>query len=257
MRPEESPPNKLEAFFLALGGLASQLVDFLRSLPEVRSYRWEAVRQCDTFLTETLPIGLFTGFFAGVGAGMHGQNLSSLLFSHYSYVSIITRFGILELFPLILGLILAGKVGATVAAEVASMKVNGQLDALRTMSIRPAAYLGWPRVLAAVAMLPVVVVISDMCAYLSSYLMSVHLFGWVSTPDFLRGLKSDFSVPFAFVHIVLKPALFGFLIVFLGYFFGERASLGAKGVGRASTTAAVAISLVLVVVNYLIGVVTN
>jgi phospholipid/cholesterol/gamma-HCH transport system permease protein len=198
-------------------------------------------------------LGLLIAAILGIGDSMQAKTQATVLIAHQFIVSTIFKFGILDLYPFILGLVLAGKIGSSVAAEIGSMQITGQIDALKTMSIRPVSYLGWPRVAASMIMFPLITIISDVFAMVSLSLVSLYVYAWVSYADLVAGLRANFSPAFLVTQMVLKPAFFGFFICFIGYFFGSRSRRGAKGVGQASVQAAVVSALAILFLNYIIG----
>lgn len=223
-------------------------LDLIRNVRELGRYWPEALLQIDKFIRSTLPIGLFIGVFSGIGSAIQSGDRVLNAVPHTVVVSSIFKSGIITLFPCILALVLAGKVGSAQAAEVGSMKISDQVDALRTLAIDPIGYLGWPRLAAAVIMVPVVTVFSDICSTLVFYLASLVIHP-ISPRDFLVGLKLNFSPGYMAVHMILKPALFGSVIAFFGFFYGLEAQEGAKGIGLSSTKAMVVSSLLIIALN--------
>lgn len=249
--------NRILLFFVAFNEIFLQFVDFVKHIPEIPKYWPEASRQINKHIFGTLPLGLFIAFFVGIGSSLQGRKQAAILVAHQIIVNIIFKFGIINLYPFILALVLAGKIGSSVAAEIGTMNITEQIDALKTMSIRPVGYLGWPRVSASMIMLPLITIFSDICATISMGMASVYVFAWVSYDDLVAGLKLDFNFSFLLVQMVVKPAIFGFVICFIGYFCGTRARKGAKGVGQASIQAAVLSALIIIGLNYLIGELTR
>ena len=250
---DTAPTNRILVFFVAVYEIFLQAVDFVKHIPEIPKYWPETSKQINKHIFMTLPLGMVIGCFVGIGSSLQGKSQASIWVAHQIIVNIIFKFGILDLYPFILGLVLAGKIGSSVAAEIGSMNITGQIDALKTMSIHPVGYLGWPRVAASMIMMPLTTVFSDVCAMIAMGLVSLHVFRWVSYDDLVVGLKAGFSLAFLIVQMIVKPAIYGFIICFLGYFFGSKARQGAKGVGQASIQSAVVSALVIIFLNYLIG----
>ena len=245
--------RKIGEFFAAFYELFCQLWDFLKSVPDIPKYWAEASKQINRHILETLPLGLLIAVILGIGDSMQAKTQASVLIARQFVVNTIFKFGILDLYPFVLGLVLAGKIGSSVAAEIGSMQITGQIDALKTMSIRPVSYLGWPRVAASMIMFPLITIISDVVAVLSLSLVSLYVYAWVSYADLVAGLRTNYSPRFLITQMILKPAFFGFFIGFIGYFFGSRSRRGAKGVGQASVQAAVVSALAILFLNYIIG----
>jgi hypothetical protein len=144
---------------------------------------------------------------------------------------------ILELGPVLTGLALAGRVGANIAAEIGTMRVTEQIDALETLGYDPFAYLVVPRVLAGVLMFPVVVAFANATGILAGWITALNLLD-MSTPEFVRGLRL-FFVPFDVVFSLIKAASFGLAVTAIGGFFGFHTMGGAAAVGRSTTQAVV------------------
>ncbi len=170
-----------------------------------------------------------------------------------SLVGLATRqMVILELGPLLTGLVLAGRVGARMTAEIGTMRVTEQIDALETLAYDPVAFLVLPRLLAAIIMLPVLTVFADSVGVGSGYLMGVYATG-ISPSDFRDGLKLGFGT-FQVVYSLLKATMFGGAISFFSAYEGYIAEAGAEGVGRSTATAVVITSVAILVLDALTAV---
>ena len=152
---------------------------------------------------------------------------------------------VLELGPLLTGLVLTGRVGARMTAEIGTMRVTEQIDALETLAYDPVAYLVVPRLLAALVMMPALVLLANAAAIVSAWLTLV-LGTDVTTGDYVAGLRLSF-VPFQIVYSLIKATLFGGTIAFVCSYEGYVTEAGAEGVGR-STAKAVVISAVTILV---------
>jgi phospholipid/cholesterol/gamma-HCH transport system permease protein len=245
---EKAARNAFGAAWSSFGEALRLGMSLVRNAPELARYWPETLAQVDKYIKNTLPLGLYIGFFSGFGSAIQFTDRALKTVPYAVAVNSIFRTGIIALFPCILGLVLAGKVGSAQAAEIGSMKISDQVDALKTLAINPVGYLGWPRVAAALIMVPVVTVFSDLCSVLTFYLGSLVIHP-IPAGDFIQGLKANFSAGYMLVHIILKPALFGFVISFISYFYGLRAQEGAKGIGLASTKAMVVASMLIIALN--------
>jgi phospholipid/cholesterol/gamma-HCH transport system permease protein len=153
----------------------------------------------------------------------------------------------LELAPVLTGLALAGRVGANIAAELGTMRVTEQVDALETLAYDPHAYLVVPRVLAGTIMFPVVVGLAMLVGLAAGWGASLGLLG-LSTPEFLKGARlffGDFDIRYG----LAKAASFGFAVTLIGCASGLRAQGGAEGVGRAATRAVVYSAVMILVLD--------
>jgi phospholipid/cholesterol/gamma-HCH transport system permease protein len=154
---------------------------------------------------------------------------------------------ILEMGPLLTGLVLTGRIGARMTAEIGTMRVTEQIDALETLAYDPVAYLVVPRVIAATVMLPFLVIIADFIGLLSGYYAAISLAG-MTAQDFSEGLRLAFST-FQVFYSLLKAMLFGTAIAIMGCYEGYITGSGAEGVGRSTSKAVVITSVVILVLD--------
>jgi phospholipid/cholesterol/gamma-HCH transport system permease protein len=158
---------------------------------------------------------------------------------------------ILELSPTIASLVLAGKIGSNIATEIGTMRVSEQIDALEVMGVNSAGYLVLPKIIAALFMLPALIIISMLLSILGGYL--VGMFAGIVSPDhFLSGAQSTFKV-FTFVFAMIKTFTFAFLISSVSSYQGYYADGGSVEVGRASTRAVVYSSVLILLFDYLLA----
>ena len=158
---------------------------------------------------------------------------------------------IIELGPVITALVVGGRVGASIAAELGTMKVTEQIDALRAMAINPIRYLVVPRLIASLIMLPVVTVFADAIAIFGGYVVSVTTVG-VSSHTYVVGLKQFFFVKDLYSGL-LKAMIFGGIISTMGCYYGFRTEGGAEGVGQATTRAVVGACVLVLISDYLLA----
>ncbi len=155
-----------------------------------------------------------------------------------------------ELAPVLAGLMVAGRVGASIAAEIATMRVTEQIDALQTLSVNPYKYLIAPRLLAATFMLPLLVLIGDIIGIFGGYMVSVYSLGF-SPASFLTQAWDALE----YIDVasgLYKSAVFGFIVATMGCYHGFNSARGAQGVGSATTNAVVSASILILIFNYLL-----
>src|SRR5436190_3563432 len=184
---------------------------------------------------DSLPIALFIAVFTGIVLSLLASYSFTGAVPLYFVGTLVEKTITMELAPVLTGLALAGRVGANIAAELGTMRVTEQIDALETLGYDPHSYLVVPRVLAGTVMFPVVVGAAMLAGVASGWLASVGLLD-LSSPDFVKGIRlffSDFDVRYGLV----KSASFGFTVTLVGCIRGLRAAGGAEGVGRAATSA--------------------
>ena len=198
----------------------------------------------------SLPVVGLTSIFAGMVLALQ----SYTGFARFSAEGAIANVGVLsitrELGPVLAGLMVAGRIGAAMAAEIGTMRVTEQIDALTTLSTNPMKYLVAPRLIAGFFMMPLLVLVADVIGVFGGYLVAVHKLGFnpsnylQSTWDFL-----EFS---DVVSGLVKASAFGFIITLMGCYHGYNSKGGAQGVGMATTNAVVSASILILCSDYIL-----
>ena len=197
----------------------------------------------------SLPVVGLTAFFTG-GVLALQIYIGGSRFNAESLVSSIVALGITrELGPVLAGLMVAGRVSAAIAAELGTMRVTEQIDALVTLSTNPFKYLVGPRIIAAVIALPLLVVVADTIGIMGGYIVGTRSLGFNSAA-YLKNTV-DFLEPHDVTSGLIKSAVFGFIIALMGCYHGFNSKGGAQGVGRATTNAVVSASILILAANYL------
>ena len=155
-----------------------------------------------------------------------------------------------ELGPVLAGLMVAGRVGAAMAAEIGTMRVTEQLDALKTLSTNPMSFLVAPRLLAGLITLPLLVAVADVIGVMGGYLVSIYKLGF-NPATYLHNTMQFLEVQDV-VSGLVKASAFGFIVTLLGCYHGYHSKGGAQGVGQATTNAVVTASILILCSNYLI-----
>ncbi len=155
-----------------------------------------------------------------------------------------------ELAPVMAGLMVAGRVGASFAAEIGTMKVTEQIDALTSLSTNPIKYLVVPRVIASTLMVPFLVFIGDIIGIQGGYMIGVHKLEFNSA-NYIKNTW-DVMETFDITSGLMKAAVFGFIIAILGCYNGYYSDGGAQGVGKATTNAVVSSSILILIFNYIL-----
>jgi phospholipid/cholesterol/gamma-HCH transport system permease protein len=196
----------------------------------------------------SLPVVGLTAFFTG-GALALQIYMGSDRFGAESFVPNIVVLGITrELGPVIAGLMVAGRVAAAIAAEIGTMRVTEQIDALTTLSTNPMKYLVVPRLVAAVVTLPLLVLIADAIGVFGGYVVSTQSLGF-NGAVYIKNTV-DFVTHDDVQSGVIKVAVFGFIIALMGCYNGFHSRGGAQGVGAATTNAVVSSSILILAANY-------
>ena len=223
--------------------------EVLRALGDVRTWMPLTVKQMRNVGVDSLPLAGTVAAFIGAVTGY--QTVYQLFpGAQLSAVGWIVRQSIvLELGPLITALVLAGRVGARMTAEIGTMRVTEQIDALETLAYDPVAYLVVPRVVAGVTMLPLVTTIAVATGITAGGLMVVA-FTHVTATDFTTGLHITF-IPFQVYYALIKATLFGAAISLIGSYEGYHADTGAEGVGSSTARTVVISSVVILLLDAL------
>jgi len=237
-------------FFVSVWEAWLLFIGTLKALPHIWFYRRQLGEQVYSFLVRTLPIAAVIAVFVGLGAMIQGTYQSSALIPRTYVINVIFKSTIIELCPIILSLVLAGRLGASLAAELGSMKISEQVEALETMSLDPVGFLVMPRVLAGMIMLPVMATFANFLAMFSVFFIATAVSDWISAKEFVIGLQMNFRPFELYFGSLIKPAINGFFIALIGSYFGLKTRGGALGVGRSSTNAVVASAVLIVFFDY-------
>lgn len=232
--PASVPHRRLHGFFALTG---RWVIEARRSLADVATWRPLLFPQMKKLGVDSVPVALFLAVFTGMVLAL----LSSYMFTRaiplYFVGTLVSKAVMLELGPVLTGMALAGRVGANVAAELGTMRVTEQVDALETLAISPHTYLVTPRVIAATLMFPVVTAMAMAVGVLSGWFTAVNILD-LSSSEFLRGAQQFYKFKDIWFGL-LKSASFGTAVATMGCFQGLHARGGAEGVGRATTRAVV------------------
>ncbi len=196
----------------------------------------------------SLPVVGLTAIFTGMVLALQSHTGFSRFEAQSAVATIVVLSMTRELGPVLAGLMVAGRVGASMAAELGTMRVTEQIDALTTLSTDPFKYLVWPRLIAGLLMLPLLVLVADIIGVFGGYIVGVYklnfgpydyihkTFEFLETQDVVSGL--------------VKAAVFGFLVALMGCYQGYNSRGGAQGVGAATTKAVVSASILILTANY-------
>jgi len=199
----------------------------------------------------SLPVVGLTAIFTGMVLALQ----SYTGFARFSAESAIPNVVIVsitrELGPVLAGLMVAGRVGAAMAAEIGTMRVTEQIDALNTLATNPFKYLIAPRLIAGLTMLPILVLVADIIGVFGGYIVSVHKLGF-NPATYLKNTV-DFMEVQDVVSGLVKAGAFGFLVTLMGCYHGYNSRGGAQGVGAATTNAVVTASILILCFTYFIA----
>jgi phospholipid/cholesterol/gamma-HCH transport system permease protein len=209
------------------------------------------MRQCELVGVNSIPIVLLTAVFTGgVLALQSYRGFDNPTIAAESVGAVVALSMLRELGPVLASLMVAGRVGAAMAAEIGTMRVTEQVDALVTLATNPMQYLVVPRMLALAVMMPLLATLANVVGIYGGYLVSVNVLGLNAHTYFE---KSFAIVEFSDISLGLVKALvFGVIIGLMGCYHGYATRGGAEGVGRATTTAVVYASVLILVSDYLL-----
>ena len=219
----------------------------VRALPDAATWARLLPGQMRRVGVDSLPVVVFIAAFTGVVLALQASYTFTGTVPLYIIGTVVGKTMMLELGPVLSGLALSGRVGASVAAELGTMKVTEQVDALETLAYNPQAYLVLPRVLAATLMVPLVVAIGTAVGIGTGWLASLALLD-LSSAEFVKGLQLLYRVKDTWYGLV-KSASFGCTIALVGCMVGLAARGGAEGVGTSTTRAVVASSVLILVLD--------
>lgn len=243
--------NRVIAVFEAVGGYAILAAQAARLVALGRVHWRNTFAQMAFIGVDSLPIALLTALSVGMVFTLQIANE----FIRYGATSVIGGVAAMaivrELGPTLTGVVFAGRVGAAIAAELGTMKVTEQIDALVSLASDPVRYLVVPRILACALMLPLLAFLADVVGVTGGYLVATGLKG--ITPNLFLESVRDLIGPADVLKGLFKAALFGWVVAIVGCWKGMSTRGGAQGVGAATTTSVVVSLITIFVSNYFLS----
>lgn len=213
-------------------------------------YGKQLLRQVIDIGYYSLPVVGLTTLFSGMVLALQSYTGFARFSAEDTVATVVVLSVTRELGPVLAGLMVAGRIGASMAAEIGTMRVTDQIDALDSLSTRPMQYLVAPRLVAGTICLPFLVLIGDVIGVFGGYLVGVYKLGFNPGLYLARTLE---YLEFSDVFLgLVKAAVFGFLIALMGCYHGYHSGRGAEGVGLATTNAVVSASILILISNYLV-----
>lgn len=214
-------------------------------------YKRRIIDEMDSLGVSSLGLVILLSLFMGAVICLQTATNIESPFIPMKLVGFATRESvILELSPTMLSLILAGKVGSSIASEIGSMRVTEQIDALDIMGVNSASYLILPKMTAALIFFPFLIIISMVLGIIGGYIVSVGT-GLLSTQDYIAGIHLDFKIYHVF-YALLKTLCFAAIITSVSAYYGYTVKGGSLQVGRSSTQGVVNSSVLILITNYLL-----
>jgi phospholipid/cholesterol/gamma-HCH transport system permease protein len=198
----------------------------------------------------SLPVVGLTALFTGMVLALQSYTGFARFQAEGSVATVVVLSISRELGPVLAGLMVAGRIGASMAAEIGTMRVTEQIDALSTLSTNPIKYLVVPRLIAGLTMLPLLVLVADIIGVFGGFLVAVYRLNF--NPALYLANTWEFLQVVDVVSGLVKAAVFGFFVALMGCYHGYHSRGGAEGVGTATTNAVVSASILILLSNYLI-----
>ena len=197
----------------------------------------------------SLPVVGMTALFTGMVLALQSYTGFARFNAESAIASVVVLSVTRELAPVLAGLMVAGRVGAAIAAEIGTMRVTEQIDALSTLSVNPFKYLIAPRLIAGTLMLPALVLVGDIIGVFGGFVVSIYKLGF--SPGSYLAQSWDILEAIDVMSGLYKACAFGFIVAIMGCYHGFHSGRGASGVGAATTYAVVSSSILILISNYI------
>jgi phospholipid/cholesterol/gamma-HCH transport system permease protein len=242
-------------FFAEFGRIVILLNNVIRYLPSAFRSRKLVLEQMQVIGVNSLPLVVLVGTFTGAIAALQATNL----FAKFDLLALarpfvggsISSVVFTELSPVLTALVIAGRVGGSIAAQIGTMKVSEQIDALEMMAIHPVRYLAMPRVLAGMTMMPVLIIFSNFVAILGAFVLVIVKFNFAPS-DYFESVRRFFSISEVLTGL-LKAFTFGGVTALIGCYIGFRTVGGAEGVGGSTVRSFTLSSAAILVLDAIFG----
>ncbi|MFC1672895.1 MlaE family ABC transporter permease [Pseudomonadota bacterium] len=236
--------------FLTTGQLLTFMFSGLSHAVRPPFYPRMVMRQMIDIGYYSLPVVGLTAVFAGMVLALQSYTGFSRFSAEGAIANVVVLSITRELGPVLAGLMVAGRIGASLAAEIGTMRVTEQIDALTTLSTNPMKYLVAPRLVAGIFMFPLLVLVADIIGVFGGYLVAVYKLGF-NAANYLQNTW-DFLTAEDVNSGLVKAAVFGFIVALMGCYHGYNSKGGAQGVGRATTNAVVSASILILCFDYVL-----
>ena len=238
-------------FFENLGRYCSTIWWMLSHMHNAKEYSRNIFSQMNIIGVSSIPIVLFISMFIGMVSAVQSAYQLFDWIPKSVVGSFVIKSVLLELVPLMSALVLAGKVGATITAEIGTMRVTEQIDALDALAFDSVSFLITPRVLSGTLMFPILVIFGGFVAVFGGFLGAI-LATDVPAEAYIKGIKNSFEVYDLFIGVI-KATVFGFTITSCACYMGYNAQGGSEGVGKATMNTVIVSCLSVVVMDFIIA----
>lgn len=237
-------------FFIEIGEISKLIFGIIKSLPRVFRDKKLILEQMEHVGVNSIPLVIIIGFFTGAVSAWQAAYQFQGFISLTYLGSAVSKAIFIELGPVLTAIVLAGRVGASIAAELGTMKVTEQIDALESLAINPVRYLVMPRFLACIAMLPVLTIIANFIAIMGAFGVA-YVFQDVTFEVFFNSARRVFETK-DIIGGLVKSVFFGASTSLLGCYVGLKTEGGAEGVGNSTIRAFVLAAAMTLVLDYLL-----
>ncbi|MFA5593149.1 MAG: ABC transporter permease [Micavibrio sp.] len=242
--------HSITRFFQSIGALVLFASAAVRHIVTPPWYPRLILRQFVDIGYYSLPVVGMTAIFTGMVLALQSYTGFTRFNAESAIAGVVALSVTRELAPVLAGLMVAGRIGASIAAEIGTMRVTEQIDALTTLSVNPYKYLIAPRVIAGTLMLPILVLIADIIGIYGGYIVSIYTLGF-SEGSYLDQTWKILE-PIDVTSGLVKAAVFGFIVAVMGCYHGFYSGRGAQGVGAATTYAVVSASILILIFNFVL-----
>ena len=198
----------------------------------------------------SLPVVGLTALFTGMVLALQSHTGFARFQAEGAVATVVALSMTRELGPVLASLMVAGRVGAAIAAEIGTMRVTEQIDALSTLAVNPMKYLVAPRIIAGITMLPILVGVADLIGIFGGFLVGTTVLNFNSA-TYMQNTWKYLQIADV-VSGLIKSSVFGFIIILMGCYHGYNSGGGARGVGTATTRAVVSASIMILISNYIL-----
>jgi len=216
------------------------------------------IRKFDLFIEQvffqgikSISIVVFTSLFMGMVTAYQAHYQGQQYAPDVYIGMLVSKALLIELGPLIVGLVVAGRVASSIAAELGSMKVTEQIDALEAFAINPIEHLVVPRVFAGIFVLPILTIIAEFVGIIGGWLLSIMSLN-ISSAVFWRGVRLNYY-PITLYGGLIKAMTFGLTLTVMGCYYGLRTEGGAEGVGESTTKAVISSTILVLILDFFVG----
>jgi len=234
-----------------IGSYIIFLIEIVGKIPKIVKRRFELLLQLKSMGFNSLLLITVTSAFAGMVTAVQASYQTRGLIPK-SFISVmVAKSTMIELAPVLTGLVLSGKIGATISAEIGTMKVSEQIDALKSIGTDPYEYLFLPRIVAGIIILPMLTIYANMIGIISAFFV-VNLRYETNYYTFFYNIQ-DYFDPMDLWGGLAKAFLFGLVITSLGCFIGKQTQGGAEGVGKSTTLTVVYSSIMILLMDFIVA----